>query len=347
MMAMARRNRRFLVVALAAIAAVLTAAGASAEDKIRIGQATPTLSFLPVMAARALDTFKAEGLALEWASINGGDPRALAALDAGDIDLAAVGSESALQAIAKGQPYVFVYSLMSKMSLDLTVSNAFLEKHAVSPSDPLAKRLAALKGATIGVSAIGGTQDRAARWLAGKAGLDPKRDINAALIGAPPAIQAALDNKRIDGFVLSPPEGLIAEDNGTGKVLIRLGNEFPELRQFYYLVLVAKTPIDEAKKKLITRTVRVLQATSAGLLADPDGSADRIQKALYGKIKPAIIRAALKDLSGGIVDGGRFAADGMAQFLKLTSGFGVELDRPLGQGDPFWTNEFVDAARRR
>jgi len=337
-----RRAFRLLAATLV-LAAWCFGPAASAQDKIRIGQATPALSFLPIMASRAFDSFKAEGMELEWAAISGGDPRVLAALDSGDIDLAAVGGETALQAMVKGQPYVFVYSLMSQMTLDLVVSNDFLQKHGITPSDPLPKRLTALKGATIGVSAIGGTQDRAARWLAGKGGLDPKQDINAALIGSPPAIQAALDNKRIDGFVLSPPEGQITEDAKTGRILVRLGSEFPELGQFYSLVLVAKTPLDEAKKKLITRTIHVLQTASAKVLADPNGSADLIQKKLYPKIKPEIIKAALEDLTGGIKQGGRFAPESMAPFLKLTSGFGIELGGNPGNG--FWTNEFVDAAR--
>ncbi|MFH5796923.1 hypothetical protein ACHM2U_16140, partial [Clostridium perfringens] len=82
------------------------ATGATAQSpfKIRIGQATPAVSFLPVMAGRALGSFRQQNVELDWAAIPGGDPTTLAALDAGDIDLAAVGSETALRAIGKGQP---------------------------------------------------------------------------------------------------------------------------------------------------------------------------------------------------------------------------------------------------
>ena len=52
----------------------------------------------------------------------GGDASALAALDSGDIDLAAVGSEAVLRAAAKGQPFEIVYTLMSKVTLQLVVS---------------------------------------------------------------------------------------------------------------------------------------------------------------------------------------------------------------------------------
>ena len=54
---------------------------ARSAETVRIGQATTSLSFLPLWAARALDTFSTQDLALSWAAIPGGDPAALAALD--------------------------------------------------------------------------------------------------------------------------------------------------------------------------------------------------------------------------------------------------------------------------
>ena len=188
---------------------------ASAQQTVRIAQGFASLSFLPIWAARALNTFSAEGLTATAIVSPGGDPAALAALDAGDVDLAAVGTESALRAVAKGQPFEIVYSLMSKVTLEVVVAPSFLEKAGVKPGDPLQKRIAALKGATIGVGAIGGTQETAARWLAAKGGLDPKADIKIAQVGSPLALQAALENKRIDAFVLSPPEGYLATKSGS------------------------------------------------------------------------------------------------------------------------------------
>ena len=136
-------TRRSLVAGAALAAAIPRARAAT---KVRLGQATTSVSFLPIWAARALDTLGAEGLAMEWAAIPGGDPATLAALDAGDLDLAAVGSDTALAAIVKGQPFVLVSSLMSKMSLVLVASDALMQRTGTTPDSPLAKRMAALKG---------------------------------------------------------------------------------------------------------------------------------------------------------------------------------------------------------
>src|SRR3954449_2754255 len=78
---------------------------ASAQQTVRIAQGFSAMSFLPMWAARALNTFPAEGLTATTIMAPGGDATALAALDAGDADIAAVGTEPVLRAIAKGQPF--------------------------------------------------------------------------------------------------------------------------------------------------------------------------------------------------------------------------------------------------
>lgn len=329
--------------ALGLAAAALPAA--AQQPVVKIGQAVPTLSFLPLYAARALDSFKDQGVRLEFVSIRGGDPPALAALDSGDIDFAAVGSDTALAAIAKGQPFAFIYPLMSEVSLQLVVSGDFLKRAGVAPGDPLAKRLAALKGATIGVSAVGGAQDRMARWLVAQGGLDPQRDIKVALIGPPPAIHAALENKEIDGFVLSPPEGTLTEQAGLGKVLIDLGAEFADLRSLPYLVLVARTPLDGAPRELAVKTVRALQAASQATLADPRHAAAAIQGQFYPKLAPDVVLAAVDAMKSGIAGQGRMTAEQIEHLLRLTSATGEPLTiDPKPGPQAFWTDDIVDAA---
>jgi len=345
---MKRFSLAFAVCLLSASA--LSVAPASAKDTtVRIGQAVPTLSFLPIVAARALDTFKDEGLKLQFASIRGGDPAALAALDSGDIDFAAVGSDTALEAIAKGQPFEIVYSLMSQVSLDLVVSNDFLKRTGVSPSSPLKQRIQALKNATIGVSAVGGTQDRVARWLIAQGGLDPQHDVKIAMIGPPPAIHAALEHHQIDGFVLSPPEGALTEQAKTGKVLIRLGAEFPKLRSLPYLVLVAKKPLNGPRRDLAIKTVEALQAASQTTLKEPKQVADKIQQQFYKKLTPKVILDAIDEMHNGITGKGAMTQGEINRLLSFTTVTNGAIAQKLaGHAGPnsFWTDSVIDAAAK-
>jgi len=331
-------ERRTLLGLWLTVLALSSRKAAAAGTTVRIGQAVPTVSFLPLLAARALDSFPSQGLTLEFVAIRGGDPTALAALDSGDVDFAAVGSDTALEAIAKGQPFQLIYSLMSQVSLELVVSNELLRRSGVGPQSPLKARITALKDATIGVSAIGGAQDRMARWLAAQGGLDPQRDLKVAQIGPPPAIHAALEHGQIDGFLLSPPEGILTERANAGQVLIRLGAEFPELHQVPFLVLVAKTPLADDKRALAVATARALQAASRALLADPTGVAEQIRQKFYAQLAPDVMRAAIDALADGIKDMGALSAPQIEAAAKLT---GAGAGKP-NQGA--WTNTIVEAA---
>ena len=323
---------------------------ASAQQSVRIAQGFAALSFLPVWAARALNSFSAEGLTPTVIVSPGGDPAALAALDAGDVDLAAVGTESALRAVAKGQPFEIVYNLMSKVTLQVVVAPSLLEKSGVKPGDPLQKRIAALKGATIGVAAIGGTQETAARWLAAKGGLDPKADIKIAQVGSPVALQAALENKRIDAFVLSPPEGYLAAKSGAGTILVSLGDDFPLLANQPYLVLVAKKPIDDKASALIVKTAQAMQAASAALVAKPESAAMAIQQQFFAKADPAAVVAAIKALKSGVAGGGKLDVQALQNQLvfsrEVGTNFGKDFDAAASQNE-LWTNSFVERAEKK
>jgi ABC-type nitrate/sulfonate/bicarbonate transport system substrate-binding protein len=239
---------------------------------------------------------------------------------------------------------------MSKVTLEVVVSPSFLEKTGVKPGDPLEKRIAALKGATVGVAAVGGTQETAARWLIGKAGLDPKADIKIAQVGSPVALQAALENKRIDAFVLSPPEGYLAAKSGAGTILISLGDDFPLLANQPYLVLVAKKPIDDKASELIVKTVRAMQAASKALVKDPEPTATAIQKQFFAKADPAAIVAAVKAMNSGVANGGKLDVQAFQNQLAFSkevgTNFGKDFDAAASQND-LWTNSFVERAAKK
>ncbi|MDB5564123.1 MAG: transporter substrate-binding protein [Tardiphaga sp.] len=336
-------NRRTALLSTLAIPALASRAWSQpAPDKVRLGQPTTSLSFLKIFAARALDTFAAENIALEWASIPGGDPAVLAAVDSGDLELAAVGSDTALAAIAKGQPFKIIYTLMSKLPYDLTVSKAFLAKSGVALDAPLNKRLGVLETAVVGVSALGGAQDRVARWLATQGGLSPK-DVKLAVVGSPPALGAALENGRIDAFVLSPPESAIAVDKDYGTVLVRPSKEIAGADIIPSLVLVAKSePTPEVRARIV-RTLRAMNAASDAVAADPNKVSDKITEKFFSKVSPSIIRASVNALVDGLGGNGRLTNETIAALLK----FSTQTGGAAPQAKDFWTNSYVEAALKK
>jgi NitT/TauT family transport system substrate-binding protein len=334
-------RRQFTLAAMAFAATARVPAMGASNDTVRIGQATTTLGFLPVWAARTYDTFPAQQLDLTWAAINGGDPACLAALDSGDIDIAATGSDSVLEAVAKGQPYQIVYSLISKISLTLTVSEAFIKKTGIAKDQPIQTRIAALKGATIGVAVVGGAQDRTVRWLAARGGLDPRKDIQVVQIGAATALGAALENGRIDAFMLSPPEGQLAEAAGYGKNVIEPNTDIAGWGGMPSLVLVARSDANEVAQKKIVATLRAINAANHAVLADLDGSADKIGAKYFPKLPQPVMRASIRALADGIKDDGLLNDER----AKLLTRFVEESGRAPPAAGSFWTNRYVELAK--
>lgn len=310
--------------------------------KIRLGQPTTSLSYAKIFAARALDTFTAENVAFEWVSIPGGDPAVLAAVDSGDLELAAVGSDTALAAIAKGQPFKIIYTLMSKLPYDLTVSKAFLAKSGVATDAPLKTRLGVMKDAVIGVSALGGAQDRVARWMAVQGGLDPKA-LKLAVVGSPPALGAALENGRIDAFVLSPPESTLAVEKDYGTVLVKPSKEIPGADVIPSLVLVAKTDPTSAVRAGLIGTMRAMNKAADATRADANAVADKIHVKFFPKVAPGIIRASVGAMADGLGGDGRLTEDAIAGVLS----FSAQTGSSAPQGKDFYTNDYVDAALKK
>jgi ABC-type nitrate/sulfonate/bicarbonate transport system substrate-binding protein len=209
----------------------------------------------------------------------------------------------------------------------------------VTPESPLPQRIAALKGAIVGVSAVGGTQDRVIRWVAAQGGLAARTDLQVAQVGAPPAIQAALENGRIEAFALSPPEAGLAEAAGYGRRLIDPGADFPSLHGLPNLVLVMKRDPNPALQARITATLAALSDASKRVLADPDAASDLIGAKFFAKIAPPVIRSAMHSLLDGLATGGRFTQEGIAALEQFSVGSGT----PIPVGKRYWTNDLIPA----
>ena len=334
-------DRRTLMLALASTAIAGPPPALAASETVRIGQATLTLGFLPVWAARAFDTFPKQGLDLSWASINGGDPAALAALDAGDIDLAATGSDTVLEAVSKGQPFEIVYSLMSKMSLNLTVSTAFLKRTGLRKEQPVEERIRGIKDALIGVAVVGGAQDRTARWLAKRGGLDPRKDIRVVQIGSNAALGAALENGTIDGFILSAPGGQIAEAEGYGQIFIEPNLDFSDIHGMPSLVIVARKDANQAAQAKIVASLRALNAGSRALIDDLDGGSELLRSKFFPKISADVMRKSVHSLADGIGDEGLLNKEKAELLIKFVE----ESGRKQPEDSAFWTDRYLVSAK--
>lgn len=338
-----------LATVLATSCAPVPGDGSSQGGKTKnasIAQVQPTLGYVTLDVAHAFDTFSKEKIKSERVQVGGGDTAALAALESGNVNFAAVGSEAPLVALAKKSgDYQIVYSVMSQMSLELTVSKKFAAKAGISPGDPLEKRLKALKGARIGVSALGGAQDKAAKWLAKRGGLDMDKDIKVLNGGPPSALQAGMQNDRFDAFVLTAPNGKVAERGGYGKVLVRPGTEIPELKGFSHVLLVTRRDFAEKNPRLVKSVAGAFNRANDLILDKPDAVVTKLRKSTYKKVSTGMLQASLKNLRPGVQPRGQLTEQGISNVMKFAADTGQpivesKLDAHEGRGK-WWTNDFT------
>lgn len=317
----------------------------SAPVNVTLAQPLQIPAYLSLDEARAAGDFSKAGINLKFGLTSGGDSAALAALSAGNIDFAAVGTQAPVLAISKGQPYEFVYCLDSQMSLQLVMSDHYLASKHVTASSPLSQRLAAIKGATIGVSAVGGEQAQVAEYYAKSAGLNPTSGIKLAQIGPPPALLAALQHGEIDGFVLSPPEGQQAQAMNVGMPIVS-GSELPGLSDYCDLALVTTKSYAHSHATTITKVAQVLDTASKEAQTNPAAVAETIHQAYYKTIATSILQPAVSVLAQGTTGFGRMTVKMMGQILNFGKGTGANLPASFtakaGKG-VWWTNHYLPA----
>lgn len=344
------RSFAFAAVAAALVVATACNPAAPGNDKkfeggaVKLAQPLVNLSYLAVDTARAEKTFAANDIKVSWALASGGDSSILAALSAGDVQFAAVGTDAVLNAVDKGQKYKMVYCLNASLSQELVVSDRWMKKAGVSADDPVKKRLAALSGATIGVNALGGLQDQLAKYYLKQGGVSDA-DAKITKIGPPPALEAALEKRQIDAFVLSPPEGPKMKEAGIGSVLLR-NSELPQLKQFCGLGLVVTEKFAEQNGDLVKKVTASLADASGKIEDDPDATADSLQKTFYPKVSKPLMRQSVDQLSPTVSDKGRMDEKMMASvvtFVGQASDHDLSIDAKSGNGE-WWTNEYLPKA---
>jgi ABC-type nitrate/sulfonate/bicarbonate transport system substrate-binding protein len=81
------------------------------------------------------------------------------------------------------------------------------------------KKIADLKGKTIGITGPGSSTEMFVTWGVRQAGLNPKTDVQMIALGAPINLEAALQNHKIEGSALAGQAYLDMRDAGTLRVL--------------------------------------------------------------------------------------------------------------------------------
>jgi ABC-type nitrate/sulfonate/bicarbonate transport system substrate-binding protein len=225
---MMRRQTAMIVVigAVTLICASHVPGSGQELKKITIGISTPqSVSAFPVLAAKDLGHFKAEGLDANTVVIN--SDLAVKALLSGDLDYAS-STSSVAKAAAVGFPVKVVMSFFNGTDFRIVT-----KPEIQTPKE--------LKDKTIAISRFGSSVDFDLRALLRHLGLDATHDVKIIQVGSGNLRLVSLISGRVDAAVLNTVEAVSAHERGmktliaTGKfnrqTLTGIGASIPKLQK--------------------------------------------------------------------------------------------------------------------
>jgi NitT/TauT family transport system substrate-binding protein len=283
---------------LAVLFAVLLIVPANSEaetsEKVRIAIASHSLAFLVPFVAKDRGLYAKHGIEAEIIQVR---PNvAMAALLSGDIDYVEL-IGSIIRSAGRGAPVRAISTSIKAPFFSFAANNKF-------------KTIKDLKGATIGVTAIGGTNYVSTRLTLRHYGLDPDKDVKILAIGDEKLMYEAFKIGRVDSVVVAPPFSVILRREGF-PLLAHTG----ELLNFPFSGL--GTTLDKISKsrmqirKLLRGEIEALRFVHA----NPAGTTEVIRKRFSMEEKMA--RESYEVVVGAFSRDGRVPLEGVEILLGI------------------------------
>jgi NitT/TauT family transport system substrate-binding protein len=274
---------------------------AQAPRKIRMTIPVIALSMTPVYLAQAKGFFKEEGLEVEVTPTAGGGPD-IRALIAGEVDFSFTTGDNVILAYQEGKPLVMVMSGLNRLFINWAMHKDVAQAKGITEASPLADKLKALKGLTVGVTNPAALTSHLAHFVIRKAGYAPQQDVKIIPIGAGPTWLAAVENKKVDVALTAPPVPETAISRGFAIMFINNAKgEDPSISEFLMENLVARPETLKKDPELVRKAVQALiKANKWALSSTPEQVAEALRPT-FAKTDPAIhlagVRAVLPTLS--------------------------------------------------
>jgi NitT/TauT family transport system substrate-binding protein len=221
--------------ALAALLLAGSAAGAHAQDRIKLGVLKLTSSAVLFLGAEK-GYFKEFGLDPEFVFFQAAQPIAVA-LASGDIDVGATGLTAGLYNIAGGGVRLWIVADKGREWPDHNLTALLVRRDL---HDAGTRTLRDLRGKKIGVTQIGSTFHYNLGNFLEKEGL-ALGDVEIVPLQALGALSDALAARRLDAVLTAEPFVSRIEAAGTGVTILRTGDAFPwQIATIFYSDRFAK-----------------------------------------------------------------------------------------------------------
>lgn len=327
------------------LCASLAALAASAQTKVVIALPINSAAMAPIFYALDARIFKRNGIDAETPVLRGGPPTS-AALLSGDAQFMTGAGYDYLRLVDSGR-VVRVLNFVSQLTNEFVVSEKFIRARNIDLAASPKQRLAALKGLRLGAVSLGGASESFGRWLLKYGGIDPDKEAQPLNIGGLPQLLGAMQADGIDGFVISPPSGKMAQRLGIGRTLVDY-KEIPELDGYQFIGLDARPDWIAANAAIAEKVIRSVVEAQRAIVERPLEVAKRLKEGSMSQNDQREIEEALTHMAESYKPQ-PMSAQKWAHTQELTRqsiGDSPMSSFKLVEGT-HWTNRFYDAVVSR
>jgi NitT/TauT family transport system substrate-binding protein len=175
-----------------------------AGPKIYLGVSGISFDYMPFWYAKDHRLYEKNNIDVDMITTSGGTVLAQAMLSGG-VHFAAIGA-AFLQSSMQGADHVLLASHINFFPYRVVGLPSVADKEG-------------LRGATIAISRFGSNADTALRIALRQAGIDPAKDVTIIQLGTQPERLAALNGRRVQATIMSPPFSSAAKKSGLKVIL--------------------------------------------------------------------------------------------------------------------------------
>ncbi|MGQ0551221.1 MAG: ABC transporter substrate-binding protein [Armatimonadota bacterium] len=336
-----RRFPASVLVSVIVLAVVLFSPAGQAQGlrKVKITMPTTALSMTPVYLAEAKGYFAQEGLAVERIVTRGGGPD-IQALIAGEVEFTFTPGDNVILVYQEGKPLVMVMSGMNRLIINWAMHKDAAAAKGITDKTPLAEKLKALKGLTVGITAPGALTAHLAAFVVRKAGYVPQEDVRLIPVGAGPTWLAALENRRVDVALTATPFPEAAIHRGYAIMFLNNARgEDRSIPEFLMENLITRPEVIRKEPELVRKMVRaLLRANQWALSTSPELVAGALTRFLPD-IESPVLLAGVRTILPALTPDGRTSVRSVRVTQDVLEQAGI-LKKRAGPADVM-TNDFL------
>jgi NitT/TauT family transport system substrate-binding protein len=315
------------------------ASAQSTQPTVKGAYAAPGLSFAAIFIAERLGLWGKNDISTQLRQVQGG-PASMVALTHREADFAGVASSDPTIGWDKNVKTVAIAAFTGSLAAQFTAHNDWLSRVGVSPTNTLADKLKAFKGARIGVSTVGGGPAQYTKYLLRTAGIDPDGDVKILPVGFGAARMAALRTNQVDVTFGDSPEADQVELEGFGKLFLNPAQEVAIFKEFPYTVALV-TPDFAKEKPDIVRHIAQSLGQANDMFSTNFGTVVDVLKQQFASVPPKALERALERDRSCYPRGCRMTAAMWENNVKVAIDTKMVSNPLPAQEGELWTNKFV------